>query len=211
MFHCNMLQPYVRCGKDFVASGIVLLCKLKLFQGQSLNARLHSAYKSYMKWCSANKKNTSVLAFSKRTFKMSKTLACSVGMTTGSDLKCICYGIDTWHAMGIWSGTMTFRLRLVAKERTQLLFLAGWKLQWTSLILGLVRNSWIFQTFLGGWLGKAIHGWHAKDSSNTLFQLLRYTVRCSNAAYRLLHWRGLWLNPMDNTYAGTAFQEMTDT
>lgn len=63
-----------RIGKDFMASAVVLLAKLKVFQGRSLNARLYVAFKSFMKWCSVKGKNTSIDGFSKRNFKMAKTL-----------------------------------------------------------------------------------------------------------------------------------------
>ena len=50
----------------------------------------------------------------------------------------------------------------------------------------------------------------AKECANSLFDLLHYAVRCSNAFYRLLHWRGLWLTAKDNAFAAQAAQEMTD-
>ena len=64
----------LRIGKDFGASGVVLLAKLKLFPGRSLNARLSEAFKIYMKWCTAKKKNTNIKEFSKWKFKMALTL-----------------------------------------------------------------------------------------------------------------------------------------
>ena len=74
---CLMNAPHIvelRIGKDFVASGVVLLAKLKLFDGRGLPERLHNAYKMYVEWCSQHRKNTNIDNFSKREFKMATTL-----------------------------------------------------------------------------------------------------------------------------------------
>ncbi len=74
---CLMNAPHIvelRIGKDFVASGVVLLAKLKLFDGRGLPERMHNAYKMYVEWCSQHHKNTNIDDFSKREFKMATTL-----------------------------------------------------------------------------------------------------------------------------------------
>ena len=61
---------HLRIGKDFTASAVVLLCKLGLYPGRSLDKRLYEAFKSYVEWCAQHGKNTSVRMFSRRDFKM---------------------------------------------------------------------------------------------------------------------------------------------
>lgn len=39
--------------------------------------------------------------------------------------------------------------------------------------------------------------------------MLKYAVSCSNSLFRLLHWRGLWLQPGDSNYSAMACQGMT--
>ena len=72
--HVHHMCVELRIGKDFVASGVVLLAKLKLFDGRGLPERLHNAYKMYLEWCSQHGKNTNIDDFSKREFKMATTL-----------------------------------------------------------------------------------------------------------------------------------------
>ena len=57
----------------------MLLAKLNLYPGRSLDAKLHNAFKSYIKWCAVKRKNTNIKNFSRRDFKMTTTL----------DIKCI--------------------------------------------------------------------------------------------------------------------------
>ncbi|CAE7737710.1 unnamed protein product [Symbiodinium sp. CCMP2456] len=59
-----------RCGKDFVSSGLVLLCKLELVPGRGLPTRLADAYSDFVQWCSRHGKSTSIRGFSKAGFKM---------------------------------------------------------------------------------------------------------------------------------------------
>lgn len=72
--HVHGHKKELRIGKDFVASATVLLCKLKLFQGRSLDNRLDAAFRNYMEFCHLKKKNTNIRSFSKREFKMASSL-----------------------------------------------------------------------------------------------------------------------------------------
>ena len=66
---CWFLQ-LIRCGKDFVTSGLVLLCKLELVPGRGLPTRLCAAYSDFASWCSRRGKSTSIRGFTKSGFKM---------------------------------------------------------------------------------------------------------------------------------------------
>ena len=193
----------LRIGKDFTASAVVLLCKLKLYQGRSLNARLRAAFKSYMKWCSVNKKNTNILVFSKKAFKMKSILLCIWNMLHGLHGAWGSYYF-LWATL---SGTMPFLQQLEARGQTPPYCLHGWRMKWGPWWL-VFKKCTIpqFWSQLNHW---SVWGL-AKECDNSLFDLLHYAVRCSNAFYRLLHWRGLWLTAEDNAFAAQAAQETTD-
>ena len=82
----------LRYGKDFVASGVVLLAKLKLFEGRSLDARLECAFKLFIIWCGKHKKNTNIHSFSKKSFKMQWTLGDSLEPLHSSGSCSFCSG-----------------------------------------------------------------------------------------------------------------------
>ena len=48
-----------------------------------------------------------------------------------------------------------------------------------------------------------------EECNKKLFKVLKYAVSCSNSLFRLLHWRGLWLQPGDSNYSAMASQGMT--
>ena len=193
----------LRIGKDFTASAVVLLCKLKLYQGRSLNARLRAAFKSYMKWCSVNKKNTNILVFSKKAFKMKSTLLCIWKML---------YGLHGAWGSCYFCGPLCQEQFLSYSNWRQggrhlhiVCMVGGWNGDHGGLSL---RNATVPQ-FWSQLNHRFVWG-SAKECANSLFDLLHYAVRCSNAFYRLLHWRGLWLTAKDNAFAAQAAQEMTD-
>ncbi|CAE7276692.1 unnamed protein product [Symbiodinium sp. CCMP2592] len=72
-----LLDVYVqlRVGRDFVVSGLVLLCKLGLVRGRGLQSRLTTAYSHYAAWCHENKKSTNIRSFTLSAFKIAKMLA----------------------------------------------------------------------------------------------------------------------------------------
>lgn len=65
----------LRIGKDFVSSGVILLCRLELVRGRGLDSRLREAYCDFVSWCKDNKKSTNIRGFSASGFKMGQILA----------------------------------------------------------------------------------------------------------------------------------------
>lgn len=65
---------WLSVGRDFVVSGLVLLCKMKLIPGRGLQSRLTKAYSHYAAWCHDNKKSTNIRSFTPSAFKMTKIL-----------------------------------------------------------------------------------------------------------------------------------------
>ena len=63
-----------RCGRDFAASGVILVCQLGLFPERSLQARLVKAYADFIEWCSVTKKSTNIRGFSLSGFKVGQIL-----------------------------------------------------------------------------------------------------------------------------------------
>lgn len=61
-------------GKDLGSSAVVLLARLKLLEGRSLDAKLETGYMSFCEWCHAHGKTCSTTEFSKLKFDMETTL-----------------------------------------------------------------------------------------------------------------------------------------
>ena len=60
-------------GKDFAASSVMLACRMKLFRGRSMQARVDSAFDLFKQWCTNRKESTSLSNFSPKVFKMGQT------------------------------------------------------------------------------------------------------------------------------------------
>ena len=71
-----MIQPdTMHCfnlgfGKDLAGSAVMLLCRLNVFQGRSIGAKLAAAYESFSNWCSRNEHTTFLKKFELKTFKI---------------------------------------------------------------------------------------------------------------------------------------------
>lgn len=63
-------------GKDFSASSVVLACRLGVFPGRSLQARMDSAFDAFKQWCTWKKKSTSLASFDHKVFKMGQYPVC---------------------------------------------------------------------------------------------------------------------------------------
>ena len=62
-------------GIDMAASTVVLMASaLNLYEGRSLDQRLHNAFRNFISWCKNNRRVTSVSDFSKLAFDMVSTL-----------------------------------------------------------------------------------------------------------------------------------------
>ena len=61
-------------GKDFAASSVILCCRLKVWAGRSMGAKLDVGFQHFRLWCKSVKKSTSLHDFSSRTFKMGQLL-----------------------------------------------------------------------------------------------------------------------------------------
>lgn len=64
-------------GKDFASSSVMLCCRMKVWAGRSLSARLQIAFQNFRSWCHRKKESTSLHDFSSKTFKMGQTLGLS--------------------------------------------------------------------------------------------------------------------------------------
>ena len=57
-------------GKDLAASGVLLLCRLHMIPGGSVQSRMDAAYQDFQAWCQANQKTSSLKKFELKTFKV---------------------------------------------------------------------------------------------------------------------------------------------
>ena len=66
-------------GKNFYASGILALMQIQHFGGTSTDQRFQNAYSSFITWCNAHRKQTSIYEFSYKSFKLpvGSLLVCS--------------------------------------------------------------------------------------------------------------------------------------
>lgn len=61
-------------GGDLSSSSIMLLCKLKMFDGRAIDTQLDHAFDSFSQWCRDNHKTPSTKSFEKKRFHMKKNL-----------------------------------------------------------------------------------------------------------------------------------------
>lgn len=61
-------------GVDLAASGLVLLCKRRMFEGRALDKRLADAYSQFLAWCAASKKTTAIQHWSYKKLDMNTNL-----------------------------------------------------------------------------------------------------------------------------------------
>ena len=63
-------------GGDLWVSTLWGLCRMKVFEGRSIQARLDSAFERFEAWCSWNRKTPHIKCFDAIKFKMTSTLFC---------------------------------------------------------------------------------------------------------------------------------------
>ena len=94
---CNnpkMIQPDImHCfnlgfAKDLAGSAVMLGCRLNIFQGNSVDAKLESAYDQFSIWCKNNNVTSSLKKFELKTFKIKSIRACMLPPTYPPNL---CY------------------------------------------------------------------------------------------------------------------------
>ena len=64
-------------GKNFCASGILLLCRHNVFAGSSRGEKLEAAYDSFQAFCESTGKTSSLKCFELKTFKITSQPGCT--------------------------------------------------------------------------------------------------------------------------------------